>query len=181
MQDLKPLIHLARETLKFYFQNKQPPIPEQIKTKFSKNQACFVTLTKHGNLRGCIGSLQPRQPLCQDVTENTLNAAFNDYRFPQLTKQELKEIKIEISVLTIPKKLSSTSPEGLLDKINNKMGIILKKGFNSATFLPQVWEQIPDKTTFLEQLSIKAGLDKNAWKNPNTKIEYYKVEKVKED
>lgn len=179
MKNLKPLLYLARSTLESHFQNKPLEIPTDIKQNFSENQACFVTLTKHGDLRGCIGSLQPHQSLYQDVINNTLNAAFNDFRFPLLEQEELEEIKIEISILTIPKKLEYKNEKDLLNKINNKMGIILNYQGHSATFLPQVWEQIPDKITFLEQLSMKAGLDKDAWKD--AKIQYYEVEKVEED
>ncbi len=172
------LTQLARYTLEAYFQNQKFEPDEETKKKYSDKKACFVTLTKNDQLRGCVGSLIATQELWKDVQENAINAAFRDSRFPPLTKEELNKIKIEISVLTAPKKLEYENEKDLLEKINKDMGIILKKGFYSATFLPQVWEQLPDKIQFLEHLSLKAGLDKDAWKTAD--IFYYKVEIEKE-
>ena len=172
------LTQLARHTLEAYFQNQKFEPDEETKKKYSDKKACFVTLTKNDQLRGCVGSLIATQELWKDVQENAINAAFRDSRFPPLTKEELNKIKIEISVLTAPKKLEYENEKDLLEKINKDMGIILKKGFYSATFLPQVWEQLPDKIQFLEHLSLKAGLDKDAWKTAD--IFYYKVEIEKE-
>jgi len=172
------LTQLARHTLEAYFQNQKFEPDEETKKKYSDKKACFVTLTKNDQLRGCVGSLIATQELWKDVQENAINAAFRDSRFPPLTKEELNKIKIEISILTAPKKLEYENEKDLLEKINKDMGIILKKGFYSATFLPQVWEQLPDKIQFLEHLSLKAGLDKDAWKTAD--IFYYKVEIEKE-
>ena len=122
--------------------------------------------------------MYPKQELYRDVAENAVHAAFDDYRFSPLNKNELSRIKIEISVLSIPKKMEFRNEKELLEKINKNMGIILKKGFNSATFLPQVWEELPDKEDFLEHLSQKAGLSKDAWKN--SEIYYYIVKSIKE-
>ena len=112
------------------------------------------------------------------MIENAIHAAFDDYRFSPLSKNELSKIKIEISVLSIPRKIEFKNEKELLGKIDNKMGIIVKKGFNSATFLPQVWEQISDPKSFLEHLSIKAGLEKDAWKNSD--IYFYRVKSIEE-
>lgn len=159
------LTQFARKTLEDFFSRKSPTIDDKIKEKYKSKKACFVTLHENGELRGCIGCLESTKPLWKNVQENAINAAFHDLRFFPLTKEELKEIKIEVSVLSKPKKLNFKDEKDLLGKINNKMGLILKKGFHTATFLPQVWEQIPDKIKFLEQLSLKAGLEKNTWKN----------------
>ncbi len=172
------LLQLSRKTLEYYFSNKKFEPDKITKDKFSKNQASFVTLTKSGELRGCIGSLSPKQELWKDVIENSLNASFKDPRFLPLRKSELQKIKIEVSVLSVPKKLEFFGVEDLLKKINKKMGIILKKGYNFSTFLPQVWDDLPDKIDFLQHLSMKAGLDKNAWKT--SEIWYYTVDKFKE-
>lgn len=172
------LTYLARKTLEAHFNNEKFEPDEETKQTYKKEQACFVTLTKNGDLRGCIGSLQAYQQLWKDVQSNAINAAFHDPRFPGLSKDELNEIKIEISILSEPKKLEFKDESDLLNKINNKMGLILKKGFASSTFLPQVWEQIPDKRRFLENLAIKAGLNKNDWKNAD--FLYYAVEKEEE-
>jgi len=175
---MKELLILAREAIKSGFDNKELKIPENIKKKNSEKKASFVTLTKNGQLRGCIGSLYPHQELYKDVVENALHAAFDDYRFTPLKKSEFHEIKIEVSVLSIPKKIQFKNEKELLNKIEKNMGIILKKGFNSATFLPQVWEEIPDKIDFLEELSLKAGMKKDDWKT--SEVYSYRVEKVKE-
>lgn len=175
---MKELLKLARNAIESYLNKKGLKIPEDIKKKYSKKQACFVTLTENNELRGCIGSLYPKQELYKDVVENSVHAAFDDYRFSPLNKNEFPKIKIEISVLSIPKKIEFKNEKELLEKIDKKMGIILKKEFNTATFLPQVWEEISDKISFLEHLSLKAGLNKDAWKN--AEIYYYTVKSVEE-
>lgn len=175
---MKSLLFLARDALIKYLEEKEVKPSDEVKKKYSNKQACFVTLTKKGKLRGCIGSLYPRQELWKDVIENSISAGFRDSRFLPLEEKELSKIKIEISVLSIPKKLEFKSPEDLLKKLNSNYGVILQKRMNSATFLPQVWEQIPNKQSFLEQLSLKAGLSRDAWKT--AEIWVYEVEKIKE-
>jgi len=170
------LLKLAREAIESKFYDKEVDVGEEIKRKYSKKQACFVTLKEDNMLRGCIGSLYPNQELWKDVIQNSIHAAFNDYRFHPVNENELEKIKIEISILSVPKKLGKGGE--VFDKIDNKMGIILNKENCSSTFLPQVWEQIPDKKEFLEQLSMKAGLDKESWRD--AEIWFYEVERVKE-
>jgi len=175
---MKELLSLARNALVKYLQKEEVKPSEEIIKKYSKKQACFITLTKKEELRGCIGSLYARQELWKDIIENSINAGFRDSRFLPLKQGELSQIKIEISVLSVPKKLEFRTPEELLKKINSNHGIILQKKMNSATYLPQVWEQIPDKKTFLEQLSLKAGLNREDWKTAS--IWLYEVEKISE-
>jgi AmmeMemoRadiSam system protein A len=123
----------------------------------------------------------PVKELYKDVIENAINAAFYDPRFAKLTKKEFKTIKIEISVLGIPTKLNYSSEKELLDKLNkNKPGIIIKKGYHQATFLPQVWEELATAELFLSELCLKAGLNSKEWKD-NIDIEIYDVEKFKEE
>ncbi len=179
------LVKFARKTLESHFEGEELEIPEEIKKKYSEEKASFVTLTKNENLRGCIGSLEAVEgrPLWEDIQKNVLNAAFQDPRFSPLEKQELEEIKIEISVLTKPRELEFNSSEELLKKLNSNLGVILtdKNSGRTSTFLPQVWEQIPDKKVFLNHLCAKAGLNPDYWKNPeNIKIEVYEVEKIGE-
>jgi len=175
------LTELARKTLEAELNKEKFLVNEETKKKYSKKQASFVTLTEKstGDLRGCIGSLIPRQELWKDVQENAINAAFSDYRFSPLEKNELNKVKIEVSILSIPKSLKYKDEKDLLSKLNPKLGLILKKGFSSATFLPQVWEQLPDKIEFLENLAQKAGLNKNDWKTAS--FEFYTVEKEEEN
>jgi AmmeMemoRadiSam system protein A len=176
---MKPLLKLAREAIKSSLDRKNLEVDKDTIKKYSEKGACFVTLTENGELRGCIGSLETRQELYKDIIENALNASFNDYRFMPLRKEELDKIKIEISVLTKPQKLEYKDENDLLKKLSPDMGIILAKNMRSATFLPQVWDQLPDKIEFLEHLSTKAGLKKDDWKD--AEYEYYTVEKIKEN
>lgn len=173
---MKDLLKLAREAIKAEISGDKLIIDENIKKKYREKGACFVTFTIDGELRGCIGSLESHQELWKDVIANAVNAGFNDPRFNPISADELKNIKIEISVLTSPEKLGIG--KDVYDMIDNKMGIVLRKGFYSATFLPQVWEQITSKERFLQQLSLKAGLPKDAWKD--AEISYYRVESVEE-
>jgi len=172
------LTDIARKSIESALNGDDFKIDEVTRKKFSKLGACFVTLTINGELRGCVGSLQAYRPLWEDVRENALNAAFEDSRFSPLEKGELHRIKIEVSVLSAPQKLEYKNEKDLLEKLNSKMGLILKKGFASATFLPQVWEELPDKIDFLEHLSRKAGLSKDAWKTAD--FEFYTVTSEKE-
>lgn len=179
MEKYQELLKLARETIKAKLDNKELKISESIKKKFSKKEACFITLTINGELRGCIGSLEARQELWKDVLENSLNAAFNDSRFNSLEEAELDKIKIEISVLSKPKKINYTTEKELEKKIKDK-GVVLKKGWNSATYLPQVWEDLPSFQEFIGTLCVKAGLNQNAWKKMDLEIWIYDVEKISE-
>ena len=121
--------------------------------------ACFVTLEKFGQLRGCIGSIIAHQPLIMDLVQHAKDAAFNDYRFNPVTENELKDIKVSISILTEPKKIEFTDEEDLLNKmVPNIDGIIIKDGQYQAVYLPVVWEQLLDKREFLNSLKMKAGL-----------------------
>ncbi len=175
---MKELLRLARQTLETHFTGKKLHINEAFKKKYSDKRACFITLTENGDLRGCIGSLSARQELWKDVVENAKNAAFDDPRFPPLEENELGKIKIEISVLTEPKKLDYKNSEDLKNKIKNR-GVVLKKGYHSATYLPQVWEQLPDAENFLSSLCEKAGLSADEWKR-GVEILIYDAEKITE-
>ncbi len=179
IEKYKELLKLARRAIESVLKEEKLPVNKEIREKYSEKKASFVTITKKDRLRGCVGSLYPRQELYRDVIENARHAAFEDYRFAKLRERELSEIKIEVSVLSIPEKLEFEDEKELLKKIDRDMGIILKKGVNSATFLPQVWDEIEDKTDFLENLCVKAGLEKDSWKS--SEIYFYRVDKVKEN
>jgi len=121
--------------------------------------ASFVTLLKDGELRGCIGSLEATRPLVQDVTENALAAAFRDPRFPELVAAEWPQCQVEISLLSVAKPIAFTDEADLLRQIRaGEDGLILEARGRKATFLPQVWQGVPDKRAFLGQLLRKAGL-----------------------
>src|SRR4030043_418073 len=117
---MKSLLKLAREAIECEINKKELEIPENIKKRYSEKKACFVTLTENRELRGCIGSLYPKQELYKDIIENAVHAAFDDYRFSPLDKNELQKIKKEVSVLSIPKKIEFKDEKELLEKIDNK-------------------------------------------------------------
>ena len=141
----------------------------------------FVTLNKAGALRGCIGSLTGSSPLLDGVRSNALNAAFNDPRFPPLTKKELDQIHIEISVLTEPEPLNYTDSSDLLRRLRPHVdGVILRWSGASATYLPQVWDQLSDPGAFLTSLCLKAGLPGDTWRHKAVTIETYQVQAFEE-
>lgn len=144
----------------------------------SEHRACFVTLSLEGRLRGCMGSLLPHRKLIDDITCNAKAAAFQDYRFQPLNERELKRVHIEISLLSVPQTQIYSSKEELKEKIRPGIdGVILKKDHNQATFLPQVWEQLPTFELFFEHLCQKAGLCMECLKHFPI-IQTYQVEKI---
>ena len=146
----------------------------QVPSEFTVKQASFVTLTKAGELRGCIGHLLPIQPLYLDVIDNARSAAFDDFRFNSLSSSELPLVQIEISILDIPQKFTYSHPRDLIAFLSqNKPGVIVKKGFNQATFLPQVWEELKKPTDFMNYLCQKAGLPANEWQKMSEVEIYY--------
>ncbi|MDR0305849.1 MAG: AmmeMemoRadiSam system protein A [Chitinispirillales bacterium] len=162
----KYLLGLARGALESVVCGKKMPGPDSLAPKYMQERGCFVTLTSSGRLRGCIGNIEPAGPLYESVMSNAVNAGMYDPRFPKVNASELACINIEISVLTTPRPLKFSSPEDLLLKLQPCVhGVILKHGLHRSTFLPHVWEQLPDKITFLEHLSLKAGVDKDGWKS----------------
>jgi hypothetical protein len=181
----KYLLDLARRTLTSVTSaggNLPEVAAKDVAPKLTEKKACFVTLTKDGALRGCIGHLTAMEPLYRAVVENARNAALRDPRFPAVEAGELDKIKIEISVLTEPQPLAFSSPDDLLSKLHpNEDGVLLHIGPRTATFLPQVWAQIPDKVKFLEHLSQKAGCEPSAWRGKDVSVSIYHVECFEEE
>lgn len=177
------LLQLAKATLREAVTTGRLPILEEsaVPTRLTEMKGCFVTLTRRGRLRGCIGHLLPQQPLYRAVMENARDAALRDHRFEPLEERELSEIEIEISVLTKPQSLAFTSPEELLQQLRpHRHGVVLNLGCRSSTFLPQVWEQVPDKVEFLDRLAVKAGGEVSDWREPGTRVLVYEVEAFRE-
>lgn len=177
------LLHLARQAIREYLKTGKKPVvvESELAAELKTERATFVTLTIGGDLRGCIGSLQAHRPLYLDVINNACSAAFGDPRFPPLDSAELEKIKIEISILTPPQLLDYEDSEDLLKKLRPGVdGVILGDGFLSATYLPQVWEDLPDKAEFLSSLCMKAGLARDTWEKKKLKVELYQVEKFEE-
>ncbi|MEW5804425.1 MAG: AmmeMemoRadiSam system protein B [bacterium] len=175
--DQKMLLGLARTKIANTLMDEEnDPLPENLSSYVKEKRGCFVTLHKNGQLRGCIGTIIPEERLCDCVQKNAFNAAFRDPRFSPLSKKELDQIKIEISILTLPRQLHFSNVEDLKRKLRPQIdGVILSQGWHRATYLPQVWEQLPDKDDFLESLSQKAGMHKDAWKDPKTTVEVYQA------
>lgn len=142
-----------------------------------EDRGCFVTLHKRGELRGCIGTIEPVAPLITGVINNARNAAFRDPRFPAVTAHEMSAITVEVSVLSVPRDLAFSDGEDLKNKlIPGVHGVILSREGRSATFLPQVWEQLSDKEAFLTHLCLKAGLPGAAWQDSKTRVKVYEAE-----
>jgi AmmeMemoRadiSam system protein A len=164
------LLKLARDNVEAAVKGLPPVVPGDLPALTKENRGCFVTLTKHGGLRGCIGYIEPIKPLFDAVIDNAKNAALEDPRFAPVAPHELSDIRIEVSVLTKPEPIEYKGSDDLLNKIVAGVdGIILTKGYYQSTYLPQVWEQLPDKVQFLENLSVKGGMPPDGWKTANVK------------
>lgn len=177
IRDKKALLRLARSAIEAKLVKDvkvERPEPSLI---LKESRGCFVTLHKYGQLRGCIGTIEPICPLAECVEKNAQNAAFRDPRFPCLGAEELPEIDIEVSILSVPERLRFRDGDDLKRQLRpNVHGVILSRGMHRSTFLPQVWEQLPDKEQFLEHLCLKGGMPANAWKDPATSVEVYQAE-----
>lgn len=142
--------------------------------------ASFVTLTQHGELRGCIGSLQAYRPLGDDVRANAVAAALHDPRFAPLRADELANTDIEVSVLSPLQPLTFTSEADALAQLHPLIdGVVFEYHGHRSTFLPQVWEQLPDARDFMAHLKVKAGLPANFWA-PGIHLQHYTVAKFNE-
>jgi hypothetical protein len=143
--------------------------------------AVFVTLTEGGQLRGCIGSLEAHRPLLKDLEANALAAAFRDPRFPPLQEDELDRLHVEVSILSRPEPMRFSSEADALAQLRPGVdGVILEHGWHRATFLPQVWDQLPDRRQFMAHLKAKAGLPIDFWAD-DVRLSRYTVEKYEED
>ncbi len=141
-----------------------PVVPSEYHRDLKVVRASFVTLHRHGQLRGCIGHLEAVQPVVVDVAENAFAAAFRDPRFSPLTKAEWTDVDVHLSLLTPPEPMLFSDEADLLAQIRpGEDGLILQDGSNRGTFLPSVWESLPDPGDFLVQLKYKAGLAANHW------------------
>jgi AmmeMemoRadiSam system protein A len=179
------LVKLARKTIEnaLGLQDEDCRLPENPLNQdaMREKRGVFVTLTRHGQLRGCIGFLEARESVVDAVRHNAINAAFSDPRFPPLNDSEIADIDIEVSILTEPKILEYDDSFDLSKKLKPGIdGVIIRYGLHSATFLPQVWEQLPGKEEFLSHLCLKAGLPANAWEKSKLDVLTYQVEYFEE-
>ncbi len=172
------LLQLARDSISCGLKNSTALMikVQDFESELQQNRACFVTLHKNNQLRGCIGSLEAHRALVLDVCENAYSAAFRDPRFNRLQENEFDQLALSISVLTPSTEIDFNSEQDLLDKIKPGIdGLILQEGHHRGTFLPSVWEQLPDPVQFLQHLKIKAGLSANFWSD-NIRVSRYQTE-----
>jgi hypothetical protein len=165
----KELLQVARTTLEQYLNEGKIYQPKTDNPKFKEKRGVFVTLNKNGQLRGCIGYIEPIKPLIEAVADNAISAAIYDSRFLPVKADELKDIEIEISILTVPK------PDTIENAAKNKFGVVLQKGNRGATYLPQVWEDLADPGQFFSSLCLKGGLAADCYQAENIQILSYQA------
>lgn len=172
------LLALARRSIEQGVQSGRPLKLREPDHELLQPGACFVTLNLAGELRGCIGSLQPHRPLADDVVDNAFSAAFRDPRFPPVSAQELPVLDIHISILSPTQPMQFSSEQDLLRQLRPGIdGLVLQDGQHRGTFLPQVWESLPTPEDFLSHLKRKAGLPAHYW-SPSIRVERYTVESI---
>lgn len=165
MAEKELLLTIARKSLIAGVTNHEYELPEIDNENLLEETGCFITLRIRGSLRGCIGYIEGVAPLYKAVANNAISAALKDYRFSPVSEEEIDDINIEISVLTKPEAFEYRNEEELLSNIVQGIdGVILDYQGRRSTFLPQVWDELPDKVKFLEHLSLKAGLSIDDWK-----------------
>ena len=179
----KLLLEIAREALEIGVQGGllEPLNLNELPIFLQEEGATFVTLTLGGTLRGCIGALEATVPLAEDVQHHAIAAALNDYRFQPVGPDEVEEITIEISYLTSPTPLVYEDPSELVIKLRPGVdGVVIRDGMRRATFLPQVWDKIPETEIFLNMLCQKMGSKPELWKQKRIEVFTYQVEKFSE-
>ncbi|RPH52759.1 MAG: AmmeMemoRadiSam system protein B [Desulfobacteraceae bacterium] len=181
------LLKLARKTIsdELGIKSRQEQIisaSEIAEKDLQRKSGTFVTLKIRNQLRGCIGNLAANETIPEGIKRNAINAAFNDFRFSPLTAKEFDKVEIEISILSEPQPLAYKNGEDLINKLRPGIdGVIIRKGHASATFLPQVWEQLKRPEDFLSHLCTKAGLPSDSWKNSKLEVLTYNVQYFEEE
>ena len=174
------LLGMARTVIQRRLEGAPSPSFAELDHQFAAPGASFVTLTQTGQLRGCMGSLEAHRPLADDIRHNALAAAFHDPRFDALTASELDKVDLSLSILTPPEPMTFKDEPDLLAQLRPDVdGVVLSMGRHRATFLPQVWQQLPEPKSFLGQLKMKAGLAIDFW-NPQLEVQRYQVIKFAE-
>lgn len=171
---------LAHYTIEFFLKTGQPPVIEEtaVDRDWRENRSCFVTVYVADNLRGCVGMIMVDKPLYQQIVKYSIEAAFHDWRFSPLNEKEIKNVKVEVSVLTPLRRYHPVSLETLLaDLSRRRPGVLIKISNHQALFLPQVWQTISDPADFLTQLCLKAGVEGDGWKKKQMEFFLFEVEK----
>jgi uncharacterized protein len=172
------LLDVAEESIWHGLNHERPmPVdPEQEPEALRARRATFVTLGHDGTLRGCIGTVEPIRPLVEDVAYNAYAAGFRDPRFPPLSEAELAGLDLQISLLTPPEPITFRSEAELIKQLRPGVdGVILHDTGHRGTFLPAVWESVPEPREFLRRLRIKAGLPPDRWSD-TLQVERYTTE-----
>ena len=184
LEEQNILLRLAREAMERGVRCEElPPLAfDSLPLPLRQEGSSFVTLINRGQLRGCIGSLEAIRPLAEDVRLHAIAAALKDPRFPPVQEDELSAIQIEISRLTRPLPLEYIDAEDLVSKLRPHVdGVILRyDSYRRATFLPQVWEKIPDPADFLCNLCHKMGVEPDLWRYKHFEVLTYLVEEFHE-
>ncbi len=176
-REKKTLLETARQAIEDVFSGRvEPPDPRVFAPPLSEVGASFVTLRKGGALRGCIGTVEPHQPLVLDVYKNAIAAAFKDPRFPPLSRGEWPGVELEVSVLSPKEPFPFEGYADLLARLPEGVGVVLEHPLGRATYLPEVWEDLPEKRLFLATLARKAGLDEGVYDDPRTRVYTYTAE-----
>jgi AmmeMemoRadiSam system protein A len=179
-QDREVLLSMAYDAIGYHLANGRPSQIDvsRYSPALQQVRATFVTLEIQEKLRGCIGTLEAVRPLVADVAHNACSAAFHDPRFPPLRIDEHMVVSIHISILSPAEPMSFTGEADLLQQIVPGVdGLILQDGPNRGTFLPSVWQHVPDKDQFLAHLKQKAGLAADYWSD-SIKVSRYRTESV---
>jgi len=163
------LLEIARKTIEMHLADGTIYEPKTDNPKFKERRGVFVTLNKNGQLRGCIGYIQPVKPLAEAVRDNAISAAVSDNRFSPVQESELDDIEIEISILTVPQS------DTLENIIKDKKGVVLQQGSRGATYLPQVWEDLSDPDQFFQSLCLKGGLSADCYQDSKTQLFSYQA------
>ncbi|HRI72640.1 MAG TPA: AmmeMemoRadiSam system protein A [Polyangium sp.] len=177
--DGQRLLRLARQSIQHHLGG---PLPDLLEEEvYQAKAATFVTVMRQGELHGCIGTLEPQRSLFDDVQHNAVAAAFFDPRSRPLLRAELNEVQVEVSLLGPLEPLRVRSEAEALEKIRpHEDGVVLRDGRHRATFLPQVWEKLPDPGEFLTQLKQKAGMPARGW-SPTMEVYRYSLTKWRDD
>jgi AmmeMemoRadiSam system protein A len=174
----RSLLRIARNAIGAEF--RLPVETIAIDVSLNRVGATFVTLQQQGDLRGCVGTLEPVRPLRIDVQRNAVGAAFRDKRFAPLVRDEFEVTSIEVSLLTLSQPLRFTDEDDLLAQLRPGIdGVTIEYGYSRATFLPQVWQALPEPRRFLAELKQKAGLPPGFW-HPEMNVSRYQVTKWRE-
>ncbi|MFV2090365.1 MAG: AmmeMemoRadiSam system protein A [Pseudomonadales bacterium] len=181
-QERELLLRIARASIEQGFARTQALSEQELvaadmmRPGLYRQRASFITLTRDGELRGCTGSLEACRTVAADVARSAYRSAFSDYRFPSLQPRELGELRIEIAVLSPQMEIEVDTEQELIEMLQPlEDGLVIDDGPHRATFLPKVWESIPDARQFLSELKRKAGLPGDYW-SPDIRVYRYHTE-----